>query len=375
MTDEKTLSSGSAVVADDLGMITSRASAELSAMAGDSLLLVGGGGFLGYYLVQTVLAWNSENHSQRIALTIYDNWIRGTPRWLENLKGHTELDIRTIDITRPLSPNTPHYEWVIHAASIASPTYYREHPIETMDANVNGLRNLLEYGRGQQQGGQPIKGFLFFSTSEIYGDPTPDAIPTPESYRGNVSCIGPRACYDESKRYGETLSVNFARVHQLPVKIVRPFNNYGPGLKISDGRVLSDFAGDVLHGRDIVVHSSGAPTRTFCYIADAIVGYYKTLVNGRSGEPYNIGTDAPEISIADLAERVASIARKGLGYRGSVVHKPSDDSDYLIDSPNRRCPEITKAGTELGFRPQVSLDDGLWRSLLWYRDIHPAEVS
>lgn len=375
MTDEKTLSSGSSVVADDLGMITARASAELSAMAGDSLLLVGGGGFLGYYLVQAVLAWNSENHSQPIALTVYDNWIRGTPRWLEDLKGHAELDIQTIDITRPLSPNTPHHEWVIHAASIASPTYYREHPIETMDANVNGLRNLLEYGRGQQQRGQPIKGFLFFSTSEIYGDPTPDAIPTPESYKGNVSCIGPRACYDESKRYGETLSVNFARVHQLPVKIVRPFNNYGPGLKISDGRVLSDFARDVLQGRDIVIHSSGAPTRTFCYIADAIVGYYKTLVNGRSGEPYNIGTDAPEISIADLAERVASIARKGLGYRGSVVHKPSEDTDYLIDSPNRRCPEITKASTELGFRPQVSLDDGLWRSLLWYRDIHSAEES
>ena len=131
--------------------------------------------------------------------------------------------------------------------------------------------------------GRPIRGFLFFSSSEIYGDPTPDAIPTPETYRGLVSCTGPRACYDESKRYGETLCVIFAQVHGLPIRMARPFNNYGPGMKITDGRVIADFARDILDGEDITLLSDGSPTRTFCYVADAVSGYYKILVRGRRG--------------------------------------------------------------------------------------------
>ena len=368
-------SDGVQVVNADLAMITNRLGDEFGKMAGDSLLLVGGGGFLGYYLVQAIGVWNEEHPSEEISMTVYDSWIRGRPDWLHRFEGTDWLDIETFDITTPLPGSTPGFDWIIHAASIASPTFYREHPIETMDANVNGLRNLLEHARRQANAGSSPKGFLFFSTSEIYGDPTPDAIPTPETYRGQVSCTGPRACYDESKRYGETLSVNFARVHGLPIKIARPFNNYGPGLKISDGRVIPDFARNILVGDDIVMHSSGKPTRTFCYIADAVVGYYKILVRGRSGEPYNIGTDHPEISIADLADRMAVIAREELGYEGQVIHRPSDDADYLVDNPNRRCPDITKARSELGYDPRVSLDDGLRRSLLWYRDQEKAEVS
>ncbi|MHA2316013.1 MAG: NAD-dependent epimerase/dehydratase family protein, partial [Candidatus Hermodarchaeia archaeon] len=144
-------------------------------------------------------------------------------------------------------------------------------------------------------------------------------MPTPESYRGNVSCTGPRACYDESKRYGETLCVNYARQYDLPIKIARPFNNYGPGLKITDRRVLPDFARDVLAGKDIVMLSDGSPTRTFCYVADAIAGYYKILVKGRNGESYNIGVEEPEISIAELAERVVGLARDLFDYQGKVV--------------------------------------------------------
>ena len=170
-----------------------------------------------------------------------------------------------------------HFDWIIHAASIASPIYYRKYPIETMDANVNGLRNLLDYAVGEARSGREVRGFLFYSTSEIYGDPTAENIPTTETYRGSVSCTGPRACYDESKRYGETLCVNFARVFGLPVRVARPFNNYGPGLKITDRRVIPDFARDIVANQDVVMLSSGSPTRTFCYISDAIAGYYKVL--------------------------------------------------------------------------------------------------
>ena len=197
-------------------------------------------------------------------MTVYDNYIRGIPRWLTDLGGrpHFTLDSRTISRNR-LPRDIDDFQFVIHAASIASPTFYRKYPIETMDANVNGLRALLEYARRQQQRGLPVEGFLFFSTSEIYGDPTPEDIPTPETYRGNVSCTGPRACYDESKRYGETLCVNFAQQYALPIKIARPFNNYGPGLKITDRRVLPDFARDIFAGRDIVLLSNGSPSGHF----------------------------------------------------------------------------------------------------------------
>jgi dTDP-glucose 4,6-dehydratase/UDP-glucuronate decarboxylase len=291
------------------------------------------------------------------------------PLWLDDLGDDPHLEIETVDITQPLSESTAPYSWIVHAASIASPTYYRKHPIETMDANVHGLRNLLDHALAHHGTELGAKGFLFFSTSEVYGDPTPDAIPTPESYRGNVSFTGPRACYDESKRYGETLAVNFARVHGLPVKIARPFNNYGPGLSLDDRRVIPDFTRDILQDRDVVMHSSGKPTRTFCYVSDAVVGYYKVLVRGGSGEPYNIGTDSPEISMAELAERMVDIARSELGYRGQVVHRASDDPEYMVDNPNRRCPVIDKARAELGYRPSVDLDTGLHRSLVWYRDL------
>jgi nucleoside-diphosphate-sugar epimerase len=247
------------------------------------------------------------------------------------------------------------------------------YPIETMDANVNGLRFLLEYSRAQRDKGRPVEGFLFFSTSEIYGDPPPEAIPTSETYRGNVSCTGPRACYDESKRYGETLCVNFARTYDLPIKVARPFNNYGPGLKITDRRVLPDFARDVLAGKDIVMLSDGSPTRAFCYVADAVVVYYKILTRGQKGEAYNIGVEEPEISIADLAQRIAALASELWGYEGQVVREASPDRNYLVDNPNRRCPLITKARNELGYEPRISLDEGLRRSLIWYSDNRGAE--
>jgi len=362
------------IVGADLKYICDQLQAELASISGHRLLITGGAGFLGYYLAQTVLHWNKNSFEhRRIHLTIYDNLSRGVPPWLTNLNQDRDIVLAQYDITQPLPRDIGDFEFIIHAASIASPTYYRAHPIETMDANVNGLRTLLEYSLDQRACGKPVKGLLFFSSSEIYGDPPHDYIPTPENYWGNVSCTGPRACYDESKRYGETLCVNFARHYELPIKIVRPFNNYGPGLRITDRRVLPDFARDVMSGRDIVVLSSGTATRTFCYVADAVVGYYKVLISGRSGQAYNIGVDEPEISIDELAHRVGELSREQFGWQGKVVHKTSPDRDYLTDNPSRRCPDITKARTELGYSPSIPLAEGLRRSMIWYRDNRDAK--
>ncbi|MBE0568183.1 MAG: NAD-dependent epimerase/dehydratase family protein [Deltaproteobacteria bacterium] len=362
------------VVRKDLEHICGNLEDELPEMSGKNLLITGGAGFLGHYLVQSVLHWNRVSGGNRpIRLTVYDNFVRGVPGWLDRLKGDGNLVLVKHDVTDPLPGDMGHFEYIIHAACIASPTYYRRVPIQTMDANVNGLRYFLDYCRERKEMGRGVEGFLFYSTSEIYGDPTPENIPTPETYRGNVSCTGPRACYDESKRYGETLCVNFAGYHDIPVKVARPFNNYGPGLKISDRRVLPDFARDVLSGKDIVMLSDGGPTRTFCYVADAVVGYYKVLVKGRKGEAYNIGVEEPEISVAELADRVVRLSAELFGYKGKVVRKVSQDKDYLVDNPNRRCPVIAKARKEIGYNPSIGIDEGLRRSLLWYGDNRQAE--
>jgi nucleoside-diphosphate-sugar epimerase len=292
--------------------------------------------------------------------------VRGVTPWLEALSGRPDLKLQRQDMIEPLPKDMGHFDYIVHAAGIASPMYYRAQPLKCIDANINGLRNLLDYAVAERDAGRPLKGFLFYSSSEIYGDPSPDAIPTPETYRGNVSCTGPRACYDESKRFGETLCVVYAKHEDIPVRMARPFNNYGPGLKITDGRVIPDFARDIFAGRDIVMLSDGSPKRTFCYATDAITGYFKVLVRGCAGEPYNIGIDRPEISIAELADLTVRAAADVCGYRGKVVLGRSGEADYLVDNPNRRCPVIDKARSELGYDPKVSIEDGIYRSLIWY---------
>jgi len=363
--------SGKEIVDADLTYIIKSADEELQALSGNRVLLTGGAGFLGYYLAQAIVKWNlvkANDKSRIIDLVVYDNFMRGVPSWLEMLENDGLLSVRKHDVNDPLPDDIGDVSYIIHAASIASPIYYRKNPIETMDANVNGLRFLLEYLKDRSKNNKFVGGLLYFSTSEVYGDPDSNNIPTSESYRGNVSCTGPRACYDESKRYGETLCVNFAQQYDLPIKIVRPFNNYGPGLKITDGRALPDFCRNVLSGEDIVMLSDGAPTRTFCYVADAVVGYFKTLVLGHNGEPYNIGMESPEISIKELAEMVVSISSKQFGYMGNLVFKKSTDKEYLTDNPNRRSPIIDKAREHLGYNPTIDIKEGLKRSLIWYAD-------
>jgi UDP-glucuronate decarboxylase len=357
------------IVRSDLDAILDAVGPELAEIAGKKLLITGGAGFLGYYLVQAPLAWNRRAQEQdRIDVTVLDSFVRGIPDWLSQHSPADGLSVVEHDIRQPLADELGDFDYVIHAAGIASPTYYRQHPIETMDANITGLRLLLDRVVEAHARGRGTEGFLFFSSSEIYGDPPPDQIPTPETYRGNVSCTGPRACYDESKRYGETLCVNFARQHGVPATIARPFNNYGPGLKLTDRRVIPDLVRDVLNGQDLTLFSDGSATRTFCYVTDAVSGYYKVLVNGQPGEPYNIGTEEPEISVGELAERITTLARDLLGYKGKTVHRASDEADYLVDNPSRRRPLIVKARDELGYRPAVTLDDGLERSLVWYSE-------
>jgi dTDP-glucose 4,6-dehydratase/UDP-glucuronate decarboxylase len=357
------------VVKNDVKEISDSLQDKINDLAGQTLLIAGGAGFLGYYLIHTLLYINDNILEKPCKVICLDNFIRGTHLWLYNLKNRSDIKIIKADVTSFDYKEIEKIDYIIYAASIASPTFYRKYPIETMDVNVNGLRNLLNYCKKIRSTEKAIKSFLFFSSSEIYGDPSPDAIPTPEEYRGFVSCTGPRACYCESKRYGETTCVNFHKVYNIPVKIARPFNNYGPGLNINDRRVIPDFCKNVLKRENIKMFSDGSQTRTFCYVSDAITGYLLMLLSYYNGEAFNIGTESPEIPIKDLANIIIQIGEELFKIKNvKVIRQSSDDKEYLIDSPKRRCPSISKAKKLLGYTPKVKLEDGLRRTLTWYNE-------
>jgi len=326
--------------------------------AGKTVLLTGAAGFLGTQFAHYFVALNDGGHlATPCRLLAMDNFLRGVPEWLASFQQRKDVEVLAADIAR--AETLPRADFIIHAASIASPIFYRQYPIETMDANVLGLRRLLDQARQNTP-----ESLLFFSSSEIYGDPDKDHIPTEETYRGLVSCTGPRACYDESKRFGETLCVNFWNVHRVPVKIARPFNNYGPGLRLGDKRVLPDFFREVLNDKDVTLLSDGRATRTFCYASDAIEGYLRLLLSDANGESFNIGTETPEVSMIELAQEVIRVCGKNL----RDIHQNSPDPHYTTDNPQRRCPNIAKASKRLGYQPRVSLTAGLERMRDYYLD-------
>ncbi len=348
------------ILVEDMAYILAHLTPEEKAKFQDSTILItGSGGFLGYYFMHFFATYAEELGIRKVISL--ENFLTGTKDWMDDLaRDNDKLELHTFNvITDDISkiPGAEEADLIIHGASIASPTFYRIYPLETIDANVTGLRRLLDFYVKK-----PIKGFLFFSSSEIYGDPFPEFIPTDEEYRGNVACMGPRACYDEAKRFGETLCYTFNTQFDMPISIARPFNNFGPGMSVNDKRLPADFAKAVTEGRDIVILSDGKPTRTFCYIADSITGYLKVLLHGKL-EAFNIGMDRPECSVAQFAEHFVEKAREVFDYQGEVRYEISDDKDYLTDNPNRRCPNLSKAREVLGYNPEVLVENGIERYL------------
>jgi UDP-glucuronate decarboxylase len=216
-------------------------------------------------------------------------------------------------------------------------------------------KNLLELARKNRD----LEGFLFFSSSEIYGDPDPKSIPTPETYHGFVSSVGPRACYDESKRLGETITTIYNEQYGIQTRIVRPFNVFGPGMRHDDRRVIPMFTFEALNGRALPVHGDGRQTRTFCYITDAIAGFLKVLLNGK--DVYNIGNSDNEISMAGLGELCTSVIP------GTKVQFIAYPANYPAGEPQRRCPDLTKAAKDLGYAARVDLRTGLADFVAWAR--------
>ena len=294
---------------------------------GGTVLVTGCAGFLGYLFMNYLVHYAEELGIRKVIGL--DTFLLERPRWLDDLhsKYSKVLTLQAFDISRDKLesiPDAAQARFVLHMASIASPMFYRKYPLETIDANIWGLRHLLDFYKGSKK----LEGLLFFSSSEIYGDPDAAHIPTPEDYRGHVSCVGPRACYDESKRFGETLCQVFSETQGVPITVARPFNNYGPGMRLGDKRLPADLARFIFNQEDIVLYSDGSPMRTFCYISDAIAGYFLCLLHGKF-DAFNIGVEKPEISVSKLAEIFAGAGRDVLGYSGEVRYAVSEDKHYL----------------------------------------------
>jgi UDP-glucuronate decarboxylase len=323
-----------------------------------SLLLTGACGFLGYYFMRFFQGKGRELGVRKVIAL--DNFMLGAPEWVKDFEEDSFFNIVKFDVISDKIESVQgasDVDYVIHMASVASPTFYRKFPIETLDANIWGLRRLLDFYKSRN-----LKGFLFFSSSEIYGDPDEGHVPTSEDYCGNVSMTGPRACYDESKRFGETMCMLFGQKYGMPIGVARPFNNYGPGMRVNDKRVPADFAKAILEDKDIHILSDGTPTRTFCYVADAVAGYLKILLHGRY-DYFNIGIEEPEISISRLAEIYAAVGREVFGYDKKVIYLPPKDGQYLTDNPQRRRPNIRKAREIVGYDPKVDVVSGVRRFL------------
>jgi UDP-glucuronate decarboxylase len=330
---------------------------------GKTILLTGGTGFLGQYFMATFAYLNTHKFKSKCRVISADNLI--TSKALQNEKSLKEAGVEFIkyDVIQPYATEEK-IDFIIHGAGIASPYYYRAFPLQTLDVAVNGTRNMLELAKKNHAK------ILFFSSSEIYGDPDSKHVPTTESYKGNVSCLGPRACYDESKRLGETLCRIYHTQFGVETKIARPFNVFGPGMKEKDYRVLPNFASRIVSGDPLWIYGNGKQTRTFCYITDALNGFLRVLVKGIPGEPYNIGNPTPEISVLGLAEDISKILRRDI--KVDLVEYPDS---YPADEPQRRCPDIQKARVHLEYNPKVEFFDGLTRYLSWAQENYTGELN
>lgn len=337
---------------DDILEVLNRIDHICQDLEGKNVIITGARGFLGRYFIEIFKRLNEARLKKSVNVVAIDNFITSGDY------GNTSIEDQNIkliqhDVIQPLTI-TQSVDYIIHAAGIASPQYYQRYPLETLQVAINGTKNMLELAR------QKNSKFVFFSSSEIYGDPDPKNIPTKEDYRGNVSSLGPRACYDESKRVGETLCYIFGNYFGVKTNIVRPFNFYGPGMQEKDFRVLPNFASKIKAKKALKVYGDGKQTRTYCYITDALDGLLKVILRGNPSEVYNIGNDGPEVSVIQLAQTIKQKISHDINYE--IIGYPSD---YPTNDPSRRCPNIEKIRSQLGFEPVVKLEDGLRRFLSW----------
>jgi len=306
------------------------------------VLVTGAAGFLGSHLCDRLIALG---HS----VVGMDNVITGNRANLRHLEGHPAFTLIEHDVSRPISVDGP-LGAVLHFASPASPVDYLQLPIQTLKVGALGTHNAL--GVAKAKGAR----FLLASTSEVYGDP--QVHPQPESYWGHVNPIGPRGVYDEAKRFGEALTMAYHRSHGLDTRIVRIFNTYGPRMRPHDGRVVSNFIVQALHGEPLTIYGEGSQTRSFCYVDDLIGGIILAFERAGS-DPVNLGNPG-EFTVRALADVVLRLTES----RSPIIFRP-----LPVDDPKQRRPDISRAQRVLGWEPAVPLEEGLRRTIAYFREL------
>ena len=304
------------------------------------ILVAGGAGFVGSHLCDYLIA---QGHS----VTAVDSGITGRAKNVAHLADSDRFSLLDLDVTEPIAWQG---DAVFHLASPASPEGYLRYPLATLRVNSIGTENLLTLAR--QNGAK----FLFASTSEVYGDPL--VHPQPETYWGNVNPVGPRACYDEGKRFGEALTMEYVRQYAVDARIIRIFNTYGPRNDPRDGRVVPNFIAQALTGSPISIYGDGTQTRSFCFVGDLVRGIAAAMFTAKTqGEVFNLG-NPDERSIREFADMIVRLT----GTYAPIEHKP-----LPADDPRRRRPDISKAQTWLGWTPEISLEEGLAETIAYFR--------
>ncbi|MFH1045725.1 MAG: UDP-glucuronic acid decarboxylase family protein [Candidatus Omnitrophota bacterium] len=304
------------------------------------ILVTGGAGFIGSHLCQRLLG-------EGYRVICMDNLITGKKENIAHLLGNRNFLFIQHDVSRYIDVEDP-LDYILHFASPASPIDYQVYPIQTLKVGSLGTHNSL--GLAKVKGAK----FLLASTSEVYGDPLVN--PQKEDYWGHVNCIGPRGVYDEAKRFAEALTLAYHRTHQIDTKIARIFNTYGERMRKEDGRAIPNMISQALGNQPLTVYGKGTQTRSFCYIDDLVEGIYKLMLSGVNS-PVNLGNSA-EKNILELAKLIVKLSES----RSKIVHKP-----LPIDDPKVRCPDIAKAKKELGWAPRVNLEDGLKKTIQWFK--------
>ncbi|QDU49389.1 UDP-glucuronic acid decarboxylase family protein [Gimesia panareensis] len=313
----------------------------------NSVLVTGGAGFLGSHLCDRLIEQGKN-------VICVDNFFTGNKRNIAHLIGHPRFEVIRHDIVHPIYLEVNE---IYNLACPASPVAYQYNPIKTIKTSTVGMVNVLGLAKRCRAK------VLHASTSEVYGDP--NVHPQVEEYWGNVNPLGPRSCYDEGKRIAESLCVNYHHAHNVPIRIVRIFNTYGPRMDPNDGRVISNFINQALRGEPITIYGDGQQTRSFCYVDDLISGFLKMMEQEETTGPVNIGNPV-ENTMLELAEAVL----QNVDSDSKLAYEPLPQDD-----PKQRCPDITKARKILKWEPQVSLQEGLGKTVEYYRQLMNQESA
>ena len=345
------------VISDDIAVLQ-ESGLPWEKLKGKTILISGANGFLPAYMVHTLLGLNSTLELGLKVIAMVRNESKGKDRFLAYLH-RPDFRLWVNDVCQPMHLDED-LHFIIHAASQASPRFYGSDPVGTLNANVTGTLNLLRLASEKN-----VERFLYFSSSEVYGSVAADKIPTKETDYGYIDPTHVRSCYAESKRMGETICVSWMHQYGIPVVMVRPFHTYGPGMDLSDGRVYADFIADMVAGKDINMKSDGSAVRAFCYISDAVYGFFLVLLKGEAGSAYNVGSDKNICSILQLAEKLVGLFPES---NLRVVRMPTENkAGYINTLVSKTAPDISRLRS-LGWNfNETSIEKGFLRTINSYK--------